>query len=85
MDIEVLDPALADVRDLRGCHEVFTASEAIDAPNEPPMSFDHFVGRFRNPSPEIGPTDWWIAYTRALSRGSQSSATQPPRTITSQW
>lgn len=69
MDIEVLDPALADVRDLRGCHEVFTASEAIDAPNEPPMSFDHFVGRFRNPSPEIGPTDWWIAYHEGTVTG----------------
>jgi RimJ/RimL family protein N-acetyltransferase len=61
MEIRVLDPATAGGEDLRGCHEVVVRSAAIDTPGEPPMSFEHYVGRLKNTPPDLGPTLRWIA------------------------
>ncbi|KAA2256342.1 GNAT family N-acetyltransferase [Solihabitans fulvus] len=63
-DIEIRDFEIesAGADDLLGYHRIVAASQQVDLPDDPPLTYENLVGRLRNPFTGFGPLRHWTAH-----------------------
>ncbi|ONI90886.1 hypothetical protein ALI22I_10600 [Saccharothrix sp. ALI-22-I] len=60
MGVELFDIAEAAEEDLRSVHRVVLAAQAVDRPDEVPVTFEALVGSMRTPPAGFGPRRYWV-------------------------
>ncbi|MFD1151160.1 GNAT family N-acetyltransferase [Saccharothrix hoggarensis] len=60
MGAEPFDVAGAAEEDLRAVHRVMLAAQAVDRPDEAPLTFEALVGALRTPPAGFGPRRCWV-------------------------
>jgi GNAT superfamily N-acetyltransferase len=59
--LEWLDPNSAEETEFVAFHEVASAAQEVDLPDEEPLLYDHVVNRLRHPFPGLGEVRHWLA------------------------
>ncbi|WP_447007174.1 GNAT family N-acetyltransferase [Saccharothrix isguenensis] len=60
MGVERFDVAEAAEEDWRSVHRVMLAAQAVDRPDEVPVTFEALVGSLRTPPAGFGPRRYWV-------------------------
>ncbi|CCH33426.1 hypothetical protein BN6_61750 [Saccharothrix espanaensis DSM 44229] len=61
MGVELFDIGATTEEELRSVHRVVLAAQAVDRPDEVPVTFEALVGGLRSPPAGFGPRRYWVA------------------------